>query len=733
MVNVTAASSASVVVNGKKRKAHVAQDAPLVASPSSSAAVALKVHRCRFLDWMPHAIHSMCFDPKGKQLAVARSNGDVEIWQVDRKWHLRFVINGSEQSKISAMQWSRSNRLFVASLDGTLWEVDFQLLKKKHITDSNGGPIWCMEINNSSEALAVGCEDGRIRLFSFENDDLYFQKGFITTGRRVVSLAWHAASNKMFSGSEDGLIHCWNATSGRNESRITLESLAKQKCVVWSLLVLDNLTIVSGDSHGNLSFWNGHTGTLLQKFSHLTADILALSVDHTNSVLFASGVDNQVVEFRRVAGHENNWAYSYSHRAHSHDVRALALSSGSHPVLVSGGIDTQLVWYHADSFNVHRPSKIASMPYRKTVSLASEKRILLVQKSRSLDLWRLASSAAVEHDSANNHKLLLELQISDSFNIACSALAPNGNFVACSTAKELKLFSLDSANGFRPRKLTLPAAARVSARVLAFSPDSTRLVIGSDSHQVTVLDLSRLEILKTFNVAPRKATGDDTSDEDVSPASILSLSVSLDGQWLGTGDASNNISIYNLDSMQFYAHLPHPSEMHTNLGFNPSGSTLVVTLVSNSFVCYDVEKKGLSEWYRAHHEQFPKALVEGRNVKGMAFDPAHPDFLYLYSQSSLYQINMGKEDAGSKSKSPSPVKKSRRRAMSMGTESDATKINTEDELVDLDDGFCRVINRYRPLSFVDFLDENELLIVETPWLKVLSRLPGALHRHKYGK
>lgn len=730
----TSTAAAAVMMNGKKRKATTA-----AASPQEQLQDALKVHRCRFLDWMPHAIHCMSFAPSGKQLAVARSNGDVEIWHVDRKWHLCYVVSGSEQAKISAMQWSRSGRLFVASLDGTLWEIDFQSLKKKHVTDSNGGPIWCMEINDAAETLAVGCEDGRIRLFSFENDELYFQKGFITTGRRVVSLAWHATSNKMFSGSEDGIIHCWNALSGRNESRITLESLAKQKCVVWSLLVLENLTVVSGDSHGNLSFWNGATGTLLQKFSHLTADILALAVDQANSVLFASGVDNQVVEFRRVAGHENNWAYSYSHRAHSHDVRTLALSSGAHPVLVSGGIDTQLVWYRADSFNVHRPSKIASMPYRKSVSLSSEKRVLLVQKSTSLDLWRLAAtSSSSSSDSVvnNNHKLLLELQVSDSFNIACSALAPNGSFVACSTAKELKLFSLDTSSDFRPRKLTLPAAACESARVLAFSPDSTRLVIGTDAHQISVLDLTKLEILKTFHVSAPASQTQDKDDVDVVPSAILSLSISQDGQWLGTGDAANTISIYNLDSMQFYAHLPRPSEMHTSLGFNPSGSTLVVTLVSNSFVCYDVEKKGLSEWYRQHHERFPKALVDGRNVKGMAFDPAHPDFLYLYSQSSLYQINMGKQQFDASTKSPSPVKKTRGgrgRAMSVGTESDGKAHASEGELVDLEDGFCRVINRYRPLSFVDFLDENELLIVETPWLKVLSRLPGALQRHKYGK
>ncbi|KAJ0403081.1 hypothetical protein P43SY_009148 [Pythium insidiosum] len=732
-------------MNGKKRKALPLEDAAGASAGAGAAAQALRVHRCRFIDWMPQAVQAMSFNPRGDQLAVARDNGDVEIWQIveTRKWHLKFVISGSTHSKISAMAWSQTQRLFVASFDGTLWEMDFQTLRKKNVVDSNGGPIWCMAINDETHGLAVGCEDGRIRVFSFQNDDeLFFVKGFVTTNRRVVSLAWHAGAKKMFSGSEDGTIHCWNAQTGRNDSRITLETIAKQKCVVWSLLVLQDLTVVSGDSHGHLSFWNGHTGTLLQKFSHLTADILALCVDASNSMLFASGVDNQVAEYRRVGPAENNWAYSYSHRAHSHDVRALALSSGAHPVLVSGGIDTQLVWYHAHNFNVHRPFKIASMPYRKTMSLSSEKRVLLAQKSTSLDLWRLASTNASSMGDAQ-HQLLVELQLSDAHNIACSALAPNGEFVACSTSQELKLFRLNAAQGFQPRKVALPnGLGRESARVVAFSPDSTRLVIASDSQTIRVVDLTKMEVLKSFDVASyrRDDSRDDADADAVSP--ILTLSISLDGQWLGVGDASNNISVYNLDSMQFYTHLPRPSEMHTSMGFNPSGKILVVTLVSNSFVCYDVEKKGLSEWYRQHHERFPKAIADGRNIKGMTFDPAHPEFLYLYSQSSLYQIDM-RDSSSAPIASPAThnKKKSRRRAVSIGNDSDSAPAaskpvaSTDDEavVVDLEEGLCRVINRYRPLSFVDFLDANEMIVVETPWLKVLSRLPGALHRHKYGK
>ncbi|KAF4142640.1 putative WD40 repeat-like protein [Phytophthora infestans] len=708
----------------KKRKA-----SDVIPGDASATATTLQVHRCRFVDWMPSAAHALCFNAAGDQLAVARATGDVEIWSVTNKWHLKFVLPGSAQSQVSALCWAPdSDRLFASSLDGTLWELDLHSLCRKNVTDSNGGPIWSMVMDAETQQLAVGCEDGRIRLFSFADGQLYFSKGFLTTGGRVVSLAWHSQAHKIFSGSENGIIHCWNAATGRNESRITLETLTKQKSVVWSLVVLDDLTLVSGDSAGNLSFWNAPTGTLLQKFSHLTADVLAICVSQSNNTLFASGVDNQVVEFRRSVAESGNatWAYSYSHRGHSHDVRALALSANVKPVLVSGGIDTQLVWYRGNSFGASRPSKIASMPYRQSIALANEKRVLMVQKSTSLDLWRLATQSATTGAITKKHKLLLELNVGNALNLSCSAVAPNASFVACSNSKELKLFELDTEQSFQPKKVTtLPRSVKGPARVLAFSPDSTRLVIASASYQIRVLDLAKMEVLKTFEVDTPATTGDKSASV---PSPLVSLTISSDGQWLATGDASNNIAVYNLDSMQFYCQLPRPSEMHTSMSFNPSGKTLVVTLVSNSFVCYDVETKGLSEWYRQNHEQFPKELVEGRNLKGMAFDPANPDFLYLYSQVSLYQINMGKQASAK-----SPPKKTRRRAMSVCTESDSKNDAAEGELVELEDGFCRVVNRYRPLSFVDFVADNELIIVETPWLKVLSRLPGALHRHKYGK
>ena len=40
--------------------------------------------------------------------------------------------------------------------------------------------------------------------------------------------------------------------------------------------------------------------------------------------------------------------------------------------------------------------------------------------------------------------------------------------------------------------------------------------------------------------------------------------------------------------------------------------------------------------------------------------------------------------------------------------------------------------RYTGIIFMDFLGEDELLIVEQPWLGVVSSLPNALERRRYG-
>lgn len=41
-----------------------------------------KVHRVRFFDYMPSAIHALAFEPKRERIAAARADGSVEIYDV---------------------------------------------------------------------------------------------------------------------------------------------------------------------------------------------------------------------------------------------------------------------------------------------------------------------------------------------------------------------------------------------------------------------------------------------------------------------------------------------------------------------------------------------------------------------------------------------------------------------------------------------------------------------------
>ena len=204
---------------------------------------------------------------------------------------------------------------------------------------------------------------------------------------------------------------------------------------IWSLAVLSDSTIVSGDSRGHVQVWDGETGVLMVTLHQHTADILALAVSPDESQIFASGVDCRVTCIRRVANApgtstsdvskygpsaeagekppsspaDYHWVYSTSHRPHSHDVFALAVccpqqvvasSSGAvlegvanskkkfaGAVLLSGGLDTKLCVYSIDEFARHRPSWVLPVPASGLLSASSDGKLHAVRHRNKLDLW----------------------------------------------------------------------------------------------------------------------------------------------------------------------------------------------------------------------------------------------------------------------------------------------------------------------------------------------------------
>ncbi|MEW5313031.1 MAG: hypothetical protein WDW38_004625 [Sanguina aurantia] len=360
-------------------------------SPGTSTSIEglMALHKTRLFDWKPSPIVAISACPGLPLAAIALECGDLEVWDLEQLTCIQRVTGTGLE--ITAVAWaldslSSSNggsswRTFAAFLDGTIAEVCWSQGCIAHSTDSYGGVVWSMAAKPAAavkpgfpQSLAAACDDGGVRLFTVEGGEpgVQLDRLLITLQGKLLALAWHPA--------------------GR--------SLAVAGLTVWRLLVLADGTLVSGDSEGGVAFWDGRLGTRLARFQKHAADVMALAATPDGSSVFASGVDSQVAEFQRSKASgphaaSSEWAYLHHKRPHTHDVRALAVvtlggqptrpgkapraHAGSTPagapparlLLLSGGVDAQLIAYPALTFLQQHPTRLSRCPQSPMCSVSA--------------------------------------------------------------------------------------------------------------------------------------------------------------------------------------------------------------------------------------------------------------------------------------------------------------------------------------------------------------------------
>lgn len=87
----------------------------------------------------------------------------------------------------------------------------------------------------------------------------------------------------------------WCCTvAGEEVLRITAGTDSSSAVCIWTLAVLPDGTIVSGDSDGATQFWEGRYGTLINRFQQHSGDVLSISCAPDGRTIFSSGVDPRV-------------------------------------------------------------------------------------------------------------------------------------------------------------------------------------------------------------------------------------------------------------------------------------------------------------------------------------------------------------------------------------------------------------------------------------------------------
>ncbi|KAK1784838.1 hypothetical protein P4O66_018186, partial [Electrophorus voltai] len=687
------------------------------------------VHRVRFFHYMPSAVRALAFQPQRQKIAVARTDGSLEI--LNRADHLfqEKVIPGREQRGTEALAWA-GQRLFSAGLNGELVEYDMQELREKYRLDASGGPVWTLTCNPQGTRLAVGCEDGTVKLFEVCDDGIQFERNLAKQKGRILSLSWHPSGSRLVAGMA-GVIWVFDAGTGQSVHRLLVErgtgAPRSKECVVWSVVCLSDGTIVSGDSSGNVKVWDGDTGTLIRNHQVTKWDVLALSVSQDETSLVAGTSEGTVVQFQHlsvVLGREDKeWVQTRTFKNHTHDVRAvLELDTA----VVSGGMDTQLVVRPLlDKIDVKTSASALRkihFPHRRLVSCSRTARLLLFQHRIHLELWRLGES--------------------EGTGVPGSSLPIK--------RKPEKLLHLKTKVSKLPKVVS-------SANQICFSSDSSYLFTASTCSSVHVLALSQSGCTFVCTLKPKSCSGQ----------AILLLTASDDGKWLAAANADHEVQVYNLQKRKAYCTVPVYSSGVTAMSINPATNNLFMVHADQQIFEFSLEQKQYTDWSRLVHRKglHPQWLERDTPVTNVTFSPRNPAHVILHDMymfciidqtlcSVVVRVVYNCLSSHERSSQPLPERNSQlvnqltlrslpekeRRAHSHAFKICKTFKHKSWILCPAllgPDGVLvpavvvKLFSLLQELLFVELLEDQSLVVIERPLLDITAQLPPPVRQKKF--
>ncbi|XP_020311894.1 U3 small nucleolar RNA-associated protein 4 homolog [Oncorhynchus kisutch] len=680
-----------------------------------------KVHRVRFFDYMPTAIRAMAFNAHTERLALARMDGSVEIFNFTDHYFQEKVIPGKDSRSIESLCWV-GGRLFSAGLNGEIAEYDLENLRPKYSLEAYGGPIWTIISNTQGTQLAIGCEDGTVKLFEVLEEHIQFERNLDRQKGRIISLSWHPSGTHIAAGMMD-MIRVFDVPTGHAVQRLLVDrgfgGSKSRETVVWSVAFLSDHTVVSGDSAGKVQVWDGHTGTLVKTHLVTKWDVLALSVSKDESSVVAGTSEGTVIQFQFIAPtlHQQQgkeWVRTRTFKNHTHDVRALAEIETA---IVSGGMDTHLVvrplLEKFDEKSHASGLRKIHFPHRNLVSCAKKVGLLLFQFPGQLELWRLGDSDG--HGKPGDRlplermpeKLLL-LKRKGEDHICCSALSSCGGWLAYSTVSCVRIYRLQTDNNnISITKVSKLPKALHSAHQLCFSSDSSKMFAASSQSSVLVIALTQSECKYVHTLKPKSG----------SRQPIHLMTTSVDGKWLAAANSDCEIHVYNLQKLKLHCIVPVYGSCPSAMGIHPTTNNLTVVHADQQLFEYSIVEKQYTDWSRKLQKQGLHNVWLDRDtpVTHVTFNSKNPNQVVLHDMHMFCIIDQSL---------PLPDQKTQfYNQMTLRSLSEQERPSHLHAF--------KICKTFQDLLCVSLLDDQSLVVVERPLLAITSQLPAPVRQKKF--
>jgi len=415
-------------------------------------------------------------------------------------------------------------RLFSIGYSSSVTEWDLLTGLPRQQSNGSQSEVWCLaaqprlapgkktakEGEYTGQDLIAGCADGTLIQLTTADDGLLFKKFIARASKknaRALSITFQSR-DVVVAGFADSTIRVYDIRNGNLLRTMTLGGGgprgAPKETLVWALETLKDGSIVSGDSNGEVCFWDASTYAQLQRVQAHEADTLCLASSEDGQTVFSGSIDRRTVMYKKIGGEgeRKRWAPVTQRRFHKHDVKAMARFENSKiSLIVSGGLDTNPVIVPLREFGKEYHRALSYLP--QVPQVASAQRLVVSWWQNEVTVWRLNRRKAPEADfvypeEEANYNTMARLALKGEEHISSAAISSSGKLLAVATVAETKLFALQprkqpNGQGLKIEKVSIPVslADKTGARLVQFSADGRWLLLVNPNNRVQILPLAR--------------------------------------------------------------------------------------------------------------------------------------------------------------------------------------------------------------------------------------------------
>lgn len=723
------------------------------------------VHRVRFLKHQVYPVRQLSWDAASARLAVGRSEGSIEVWKFradpfrplhETCWYMERRIPGSIGRKVEGLAWC-NGKLFATGASGVLIEFDSSFNIVREIPALAGG-VSCIVANQPLSKLALGSHDGSVIIYDVLEQGLVYDRTLERRNEKIVSIAWHEGGKVIVTGCK-GHILIWDFATGRVQNHISLaKSVAKRKdkrgkrvekdILVWAVRLFADMTIVTGDSSGMTSLWDGNMATLKTQFQTHQGDVLAVCSSPDEKAVWSSGVDPRVVEIRRDPAADAGWHLGHINDLAKHDVRALVyIHCPKFPseAIVFAGDDPRLTMTCVKKLRVDKPTIMLRLNVKKQtnnarlppaqgggssrISVSRQHGVVASLGNREIEIWKLGSSSCSDLSlpgkilppDSSPVKILNLPTKHDHFFTAC-ALNDDATLLATSDQGRTCLYRLDLPQIRSNSKTNAnPPITKIAALTSVLSPGwvlTKFLKTSTGDLLVGVTRDQKLEVLRIFSEGEKMNYQKMTLALSSSGfPSCLSLGVrnfkDQDASFCAVGFTSGHVDIIDVEVSRVITALPALSGIAvTCVTFSPDGSELVAVYANREVAFFAQDSQMTSYWPTVDHNPYLwrsdlKSVKNNVPIDGVLY--LSPLKILMFCSKAIYTLDRDVEEKESE-----------------GVVAKRARLESPETM------FRFSVQNFELVHHVDVLGNGNVLIVESTMNTFESSLPEPLHKKKFG-